>query len=286
MKTFMSFGLSLAGGGMKGAAHIGVIKALEEQNIHIDYISGTSSGSIIAGMYAMGYTTDEMYEIFKNYSKKLNYISIFNILKLIYGIVIEKKIIIRALNNGKMLKKIINEVCQNKNIKCISEVKMPLLIPSVDLNSGTVCVFTSRNYRTSYSNNIVYKSDINLCDAIYASCTYPGVFEPSQFGNMYLLDGGMRENIPWKETKAMGADKVLSVVFKTDIKTPKERNIINIVSGAIGLLSHELANYEIIGTDYLLEIPTKDISLLNSKEVDNLYNIGYESAKTYIMNNL
>ncbi len=56
----MSFGLSLAGGGIEGAAHIGVIKALEEQNIHIDYISGTSSGSIIAGMYAMGYTTDEI----------------------------------------------------------------------------------------------------------------------------------------------------------------------------------------------------------------------------------
>ena len=138
---------------------------------------------------------------------------------------------------------------------------MPLLIPSVDLNSGTVCVvFTSRNYRTSYSNNIVYKSDINLCDAIYTSCTISRCFfEPSQFGNMYLLDGGMRENIPWKETKAMGADKVLSVVFKTDIKTPKERNIINIVSGAIGLLSHELANYEkllvlIICSKFLLKI--------------------------------
>ena len=63
----MSLGLALSGGGIKGAAHIGVIKALEENNIKIDYISGTSSGSLIATMYAMGYTPDEMYNLFKKY---------------------------------------------------------------------------------------------------------------------------------------------------------------------------------------------------------------------------
>ncbi len=84
---------------------------------------------------------------------------------------------------------------------------MPLLIPKCRFKFWyCMCVFTSRNYRTSYSNNIVYKSDINLCDAI-CKLHISRCFEPSQFGNMYLLDGGMRENIPWKETKAMGADK-------------------------------------------------------------------------------
>ncbi len=282
----MSLGLALAGGGMKGVAHIGVIKALKEHNIKIDYISGTSSGSIVAGMYAMGYTTEEMLEIFRTYSKKISYVSISNIIKLIYGIFVEKRIIIKSLNNGKSLKKFIKEVCKNKNISNINEIKMPLLIPSVDLNSGSVCIFSSKDYRISYSNKVLYESNINLYDAIYASCTYPGVFDPIQHKDMYLLDGGMRENIPWKETKKMGADKVLSVIFKTDIKEREERNIFNIISGSIGLLSHELANYEIEGTDFLIEIPTKEVSLLDSKEVDNLYNIGYATATKYIIENL
>ena len=66
----MKKGLCLAGGGVKGAAHIGAIKALEETNIKFDYVGGTSSGSIVACLYACGFTADEMYNIFKKYCKK------------------------------------------------------------------------------------------------------------------------------------------------------------------------------------------------------------------------
>lgn len=280
----MSLGLALSGGGIKGAAHIGVIKALEENNIKIDYISGTSSGSLIAAMYAMGYTPDEMYSLFKEYSKEIGYISIFNIIKLVFGIIFQRKIIIKSINNGKKFKKIINKICSDKNIENINQIKMPLLIPSVDLNTGTVCVFTSKNYRNSYSDNIIYNSNIDICDAIYSSCSYPGVFDPICYNNMYLIDGGIRENIPWRETRKIGADKVLSVVFRSDIKNPDERNILNIITGSIGLLSRELANYEIEGTDYLIEIHTKDIGLLNSDEVDNLFQLGYETTMNNIKN--
>lgn len=280
----MSLGLALSGGGIKGAAHIGVIKALEENNIKIDYISGTSSGSLIAAMYAMGYTPDEMYSLFKKYSKEIGYISIFNIIKLVFGIIFQRKIIIKSINNGKKFKKIINKICLDKNVGNINQIKMPLLIPSVDLNTGTVCVFTSKNYRNSYSDNIIYNSNIDICDAIYSSCSYPGVFDPICYNNMYLIDGGIRENIPWRETRKIGADKVLSVVFRSDIKNPDERNILNIITGSIGLLSRELANYEIEGTDYLIEIHTKDIGLLNSDEVDNLFQLGYETTMNNIKN--
>ena len=66
----MKLGLSLAGGGIKGFAHIGAIKALEESGVKFDYISGTSSGSIVAMLYACGYSTDEIYMIFKKNVKK------------------------------------------------------------------------------------------------------------------------------------------------------------------------------------------------------------------------
>ena len=68
----MSLAVCLAGGGVKGAAHIGVLKAIEEENLEYDYITGTSSGSIVASLNAMGYNSDEIYKLFKKYSKKLD----------------------------------------------------------------------------------------------------------------------------------------------------------------------------------------------------------------------
>ena len=65
----MKVGLALAGGGVKGASHIGVIKALQENGIEVDYVGGTSIGSIVASLFAMGYTTEEMLKLFKYFSK-------------------------------------------------------------------------------------------------------------------------------------------------------------------------------------------------------------------------
>ena len=140
----MSLGLSLAGGGVKGAAHIGVLKALEESNIKIDYIGGTSSGSIVATLYAIGFSPDEIYEIFKKYCKKIKYIEGKNALKLLWGLITSGKIKIDGLNSGKSIYKLINKVCNEKNINYISDIKFPLIIPSVDMNTGEVICFTSK----------------------------------------------------------------------------------------------------------------------------------------------
>lgn len=89
----MRVGLSLAGGGVKGAAHIGVLKALEEANIEFDFISGTSSGSIVATLYACGYQADEIYKLFKKYCKEIKYVDYKNIIKAIWGLLIKKKLL-------------------------------------------------------------------------------------------------------------------------------------------------------------------------------------------------
>lgn len=113
----MKIGLCLSGGGIKGAAHVGVLKALEEENIKIDFISGTSSGSIVASMYAMGYTPDEIYQLFKKYAKEISKVSVTNVIKLIYGLIFKRKIIIEGLNTGNKLYKIVQEQAIKKGIK-------------------------------------------------------------------------------------------------------------------------------------------------------------------------
>ena len=275
----MKLGLSLSGGGVKGAAHIGVLKVLEEENIKINSIAGTSSGSIVASLYAMGFRSDEIYTIFKKYCKKIKYIDFWNIIKLIYGLVFKRKIIIDGLNSGKEIEKLINDIAQNKNIKDISEIHFPLVIPSVNMYNGKVNCFTSYKIEKRDLSNTIFINHINIGKAVRASCSYPVVFSPCEFNNTSLIDGGIRENTPWRELKEIGTDKVISVVFKEKYDKDCCWNIVDVASRSIGLLSNELANYEWEGTEYLLEIHTKKIGLLDMDKIDELYDIGYETAK-------
>lgn len=80
-------GLSLSGGGIKAAAHIGALKAFEEEKIKFDCVSGASSGSIIATMYALGYSSDEMWKLFKKYYKKIKYVEWKQVIKMILGLI-------------------------------------------------------------------------------------------------------------------------------------------------------------------------------------------------------
>lgn len=269
-------------GGVKGAAHIGVLKALEEEKIKIDYISGTSSGSIVATLYAVGYKPEEIYTLFQEYCKQIKYIEPKNIIKLICGIIFKREIIIDGLSAGKNIEKIVNKACNEKKIENINQIKMPLIIPSVDLYNGKVYIFSSQKSRTTYSDEMQYIYDINIGKAVHASCSYPGVFSPCKYNDTKLIDGGIRENVPWKETRINGADKVISVVFEKNIKYKKNKNIIDVVSSSIDILSHELSNYELAGAQYLLTIKTEDVALLDFSKIKYLYNIGYQTTKKEI----
>ncbi len=280
----MNLGLSLSGGGVKGAAHIGVIKALEEENIKIDCIAGTSSGSIVASLYAMGFCADEIYTLFKKYCKKIKYIDFWNIIKLIYGLIFKQKIIIDGLNSGKEIEKLINDIAKEKNIQDISQLHFPLVIPSVNMYNGKVTCFTSYKNKKRYLSNTIFINHINIGKAVRASCSYPVVFSPCEFNDTSLIDGGIRENTPWKELKEIGTDKVISVVFKEKFDKECCMNIIDVAARSIGLLSNELSNYEWDGTDYLLEIYTEKIGLLDMDKIEELYGIGYETAKKHIHN--
>lgn len=275
----MKTGICFAGGGIKGVAHIGALKAFEEENIKFDYIAGTSSGSIVACLYSIGYSADEIYEIFRKYANKIRYVDAKNIFKLIFNLIVKRKIQITGLNSGSKIEKLVNKECLKKGIKNINEIKTNLLIPSINMCTGEIYVFSSIKNRDTYSDEIKYINDIDIGKAVMASCSYPGVFSPVEFEGALLIDGGTRENVPWRELKECGADEVVSIVFQNEIKNKKEINFIDVLMRGMDILCHELANYELEGADYLIKITTKDIHLLDTKKMNYLYQLGYIETK-------
>ena len=275
----MKLGLCLSGGGVKGVAHIGIIKALDEEGIKPDCISGTSSGSIVAALYSIGYTPKEIIELFRIYAKDISKIHPFIIVKIILGLIFKRKIYTEGLNNGNKLGRLIQEQAEKKNIKLIKDIKMPLVIPSVNLCDGSIYLFCSQKNNRNYSDEIKIINNIEIGKAVQASCSYPGIFSPTNILGKKLVDGGVRQNIPWKELKEIGADKIISVTFSEKKKEKEKVNILDCITESMGIMMHELYNYEIEGIDYLLNIKTGDIGLLETEKIEKLYSIGYQTTK-------
>ena len=159
---------------------------------------------------------------------------------------------------------------------------MPLAIPSVNLKSGDVICFTSCEFRNKTTDNTIFVNDIEIGKAVRASCSYPVVFAPCTYKNTKLVDGGIRENVPWKELKFLGADEVLSIMFEEKSNTVQDKNLVEIASRSISLIGRELSNYEMQGEDNIIRIKSGKVGLLDMNKIDELYKLGYEQTKEYI----
>lgn len=275
--------ISFSGGGIKAFAHAGAVKAFEEKNIIFDMVSGTSSGSIIAVLYALGYKSKDMYNIMKKYVYKMRYVDKKNIFKIIGGLVFKGRITVDGLSAGNILIKAMKEVGSIAEIKKINQIQMPILIPAVNLNNGEVIVFSSKENRKKLLDGVKYITDVPLEIAVRSSCSFPAVFSPCRYNKMQLVDGGVRENIAWKELKEMGAENVIGINFETEVE-PEDycNNMIEVATRSLTLLERELSNYEIDGIDELITITTKKIGLLDCSKIDYLYEKGYKITKKYI----
>ena len=235
----------------------------------------------------MGFSAEEMYKIFKKYCNKIKYVDVLNIFKLIIGLIFTGQIQIDGLNSGKQIEKLINKMGKIKNINNISDIQKPLVIPSVNLCKGEVICFTSCQLKEENSSDkITYINDINIGKAVRGSCSYPVIFSPCSYKNIKLIDGGIRENVPWKELKTLGANKVLSIIFEDDENQNCDKNLVEVAGRSIGLLCKELSNYEMEGADSVLKIKSDKVSLLDMKKIDELYQLGYKQMKEYINKNL
>ena len=267
----MKIGLALSGGGIRGIAHAGVLAGLEKNNIKIDIIGGTSSGAIVASLYAIGYSPYHIFILFKRYAKE---IATLNTEPIVSGIKNKSKF--NGFRSGKKIEEIYNEFANRKNVYNISQIKMPITIPTVDITQSKEYVFT--NYiPKGTKNNKKYITDFPIGRAIRASSSFPGFFSPCEYKNHMFMDGGTLDNIPVNEVKKQGADKVLAVKFDADI-VDCSSNMMDIIMKTIDIMGSKISEDNLEMSDYILNVYTDKVGLLDIKKLDKCYSYGYESV--------
>lgn len=271
----MKLGLAMSGGGIKGAAHIGVIQALQEENIKVDIVGGTSIGSIVAALYAMEYTPKEMLKLF-NYFSKL----IFKNSAMYTDPRGKKLLSIQAggLYSGENIAFAIEEAGKYKNIKKLQDLKIPIVIPAVDLRDSEKYVFTNMG---KINDNYLNKADISI--AVRASSSYPAIFAPCIYNKHKFVDGGILDNIPVEEVKKIGADKVIAVRFKLN-KTSRTIGLRSTLNKAIDIMFSKIEGEEVKKADYVIEIDTQDVNPFDFKQSNKCYKYGYLQTKKEIAN--
>jgi len=179
-------GLALSGGGVRGLAHIGVLKVLERERIPIDYLAGTSMGSVIAAGYAAGLGTDFMEQ------EALCMSSFRRLLPLT-----DLSPLRRGLFEGQ---KVHEYLVSHLGDRTFDDLRIPLTLVAVDLNTGRA----------------VYLNEGCVVDAVRASGALPGIFTPVERNGQLLVDGGLLDNLPADATRRMGADVVIAVDVSSD----------------------------------------------------------------------
>ncbi len=276
----MSIGVALSGGGMRGIAHAGVLKALEEENIEINAIGGTSSGSLIASLYAMGYSPNYIYALFKKYAKSIVNIETKPIVNGVKNFMLSKKINLTGLKSGESLQKAYNEMATKKGITKIEDICMPLVIPAVDLYSSKEYVFVSRRPGGKDNQN-QYITDITIGEATRASSSFPIVFSPFRYKTFAFVDGGILDNTPVHEVRKQGVDKVLAVNFESDRVTEKS-NLVDVGMKTVDIMGTKLSEENLEMADYVLTVPSDGTGLLDIDKIDFCYKSGYDITKKNI----
>ncbi len=186
-------GLVLGAGAARGLAHIGVLKVLDEEKIHVDFIAGTSIGALIGAIYASGVSAKEMEEIALNVDKTKT-ITLFT-----------PTIPYSGLVDGSRIIRFIESIIGRQNI---DDLKIPFAAVATNVLTGEEIVITKGS----------------LLDALRASTSIPGIFTPAKYNGKFLVDGGLVNPVPVSVAIGMGADIVIAV----NVLPSPQKNIQNI----------------------------------------------------------
>ncbi len=243
-----SISLALSGGGARGAYHLGVLHCLDEMNIKVDAICGTSIGALIGVSYATGVKPKEQIEIFK--SKEFKSIFSFRL----FG-----SSFFKINQNAKILNKLVLKTR-------LEDLSIPISITAVDLNSG---------------ENLYFKSGdaITLC---MASCALVPVFEPVKYQNMLLADGGIVNHMPLGNLENSGLPILgvnLHPIFDTTIKSTLWQNI----KRTLYIMTFSQNRQSQEKCDILITSPKLSrYSIFSFKYLDELFDLGYNDAKNIL----
>lgn len=213
-------GLSLSGGGAKGFAHIGVLKVLDSLGVKVDYISGTSMGAIVGGLYASGYTGKEIEQIVMDtdfYSlianeKTRQETSFFNksVDKYILTVPIKDgkiNVLPKAISTGQKNIYMLKELFKNvSTITDFSKLPIPFMCVATNLESGKMKLFENGD----------------LVSSIMASSAFPSLMDPVKINDSLYIDGAMTINYPSKPLKDKGIDIVIGVDLSQGLSSRKD----------------------------------------------------------------
>ena len=275
MKTL---GLALGGGGMKGMAHIGVLQILQDNNICPQYISGTSIGSIIAALYACGFSPYRMQDIAAKLSPAdyLDY-NLLGTLKYLLSLVWPGyQASLDGIVLGNKLEKMVYELTGGKKLL---DLKFPLAIVSCDIDSGKKVIFTNQNIDYEQAEVIIIR-DALLSEAVRASISIPVTFQPKNFQGLQMVDGGVRDIVPASINKIMGADYTLVVNLGQEIYDSKVKGIIQIISRTLNILTYETSEMEEqVFADMIIYPGIKNTGLDEIAEYEKIIRAGRKAMK-------
>lgn len=270
-------GLALAGGGLQGFSHIGALKALEELGIKVDYISGTSTGSIVAALYAIGYTPDEITQICKE-----NYNRIFKpskklIFKIGINYFLHKETRVEGLIDGQLIAEFINKCANKKGVNLISDIQnKTVAIATVDTTTMKECIFISNKGKNNL-DNIDYISDISIGEAVRSSMAFPGIFTTSNYKDYNFIDGGTINNLPVGILKEMGAEKTIAISFDLNKYIPS-KNLEGVILRALDIFSLTSVKKGRMLSDINVEIYNPDAALISIKDMKKTIENGYNAV--------
>ncbi len=264
-------GLVLGGGGARGAAHVGVLKILEQNGIHPDYIVGTNVGAIVGGLYSAGISIQSLEEMFTKKSLMNSYLTVplkvrlfassaFSIPRM-FG-----KRGYDGLYTGNKLGKFLNKYVPESE-RDISDLKIPFGAVALNLLDGKTVTLRSGN----------------LGSALQASCALPILRKPVRLNDGLFVDGGVVNNLPVSEAKSMGADIIVAInLDDTERKIPeKEFSKIGTVSHRVVTLHLKNVDKEQVKeADIVLHPEVEQIGLMStsSKDAVNAIEAGERAA--------
>ena len=270
-------GVVLSGGGAKGYAHIGALKKIEEAGIKIDYIGGTSMGAIVGGLYAAGYSPDELEQIIQQLDltsliineknrEEIPYFEKANSEKYILELPFNnfKLSIPQAISSGQGPLDLLTYLFRHvHNIRDFNELPTPFVCIATNIETGEEKVF----------NNGF------LPEVVLASGAYPSMIKPVKIEDKLYIDGGVLNNFPVKEVKDMGADIIIGVDLQDPLKTKDElTSATNVLMQIIKFNMEKRSDEQRKLVDLMISPKLDGYSVASFGDVEPILNGGLEAA--------